>query len=59
MNGEDLYELLRSEGGVIRSTGDLDEMDIRQAQASGRMYVDNDGFGFVWFPSLDISNKRK
>jgi hypothetical protein len=45
-----LLELLALHGGTIESTGSMDEMNIKQARASDRMYVDENGLGFVWMP---------
>lgn len=43
---EQLLERLR-EGGRIVSTGDLTEHQIAAARSAGRMFVDDDGFGYV------------
>ena len=51
---ERLLEKLRIEGGLIRSSNDFDELDIRQAQASDRMWVDENGYGFIWYPPMDF-----
>ena len=59
---KDLLEKLRTEGGIIRSTAGLDEHDIKQARASDRIWVDEDGYGFIWFPFMDFptdDNKLK
>lgn len=45
---EELFEKLKN-GGKIVSTSDLNNYDIASARACGRMYVDKDGFGFVYF----------
>lgn len=52
---DDLFKLLAEYGGTIESTGKMDEMNIKQARASGRMYVDQYGLGYVWMPG-DFSN---
>lgn len=46
-----LLERLAKEGGQIVSTAGLSQLDITQAQSCGRMYVDDNNLGFVWFPS--------
>lgn len=46
---EKLFNLLRN-GGRIISSAHCTEYQIAQAQACGRMYIDKDGFGFVYFP---------
>lgn len=51
---KELLEKLIMEGGIIRSSKDFDELDIRQAQASDRMWVDENGYGFIWHPCLEI-----
>lgn len=48
----DLLELLAAHNGAIVSTAVLSAMDIRQAQASGRMYVDENSLGYVWMPQI-------
>ena len=45
-----LLEKLINEQGRIVSSASLDEEDIRQAQASNRFWVDENGFGFAWIP---------
>lgn len=45
-----LLELLALHKGSIVSSASLDAENIRQAQASGRMYVDENSLGYVWMP---------
>lgn len=45
-----LLKLLIAHGGTIESTGKLDLYNIQQAQASGRMFVDENAYGFAWIP---------
>lgn len=47
-----LLKLMALYGGKIVSTASLDPEEIRQAMASGRMYVNKQGLGFVWEPPL-------
>lgn len=47
---KELFKLLAEYGGTIESTGKMDEMNIKQARASGRMWVDEYGLGYVWMP---------
>lgn len=49
---KDLLNLLTQHGGSIVSTASLPVDFINQARASNRLYVDNDGLGFVWEPTL-------
>lgn len=51
-NIETLLNLLSLHGGEIVCTSSLDEDDIKQAKTSGRMYVDDNGIGFVWEPKI-------
>jgi hypothetical protein len=46
----ELFELLKS-GGKIVSSASCTELEIAQARSCDRMYVDKNGFGFVYFPS--------
>lgn len=45
-----LLDLLAKYKGQIVSTASLDHVWIQQARASGRMYVDENGLGYVWEP---------
>lgn len=49
-----LLELLALHKGSIVSSASLDVENIRQAQASGRMYVDENSLGYVWMPEDDF-----
>lgn len=51
---ESLLELLALHGGSIVSTASLNQNEINQARAGGRMYVDNNSLGFVWIPELKM-----
>lgn len=48
----DLLELLSTKGGSIVCSASLREDMVRQAQASDRMYVDENGIGFIWEPYI-------
>jgi hypothetical protein len=48
-----LLDLLAENGGEIVCTAALDVQDINQARASERMYVDENGIGFVWMPKFE------
>lgn len=48
-----LLMLLARFGGHVVSSNDLDPMEIRQARESNRMFVADEGFGFVWEPLFD------
>ena len=45
----ELFELLKS-GGKIVSSASCTVLEISEARSSNRMYVDKNGFGFVYFP---------
>ena len=51
---ENLFELLIEHGGEIVSTNSLDPYNIDQARASNRMWVDDNGLGFVWMPPCQL-----
>lgn len=44
----DLLELLKLYGGRIVSTASQKPEEINEARDGGRLYVDDNGFGFVW-----------
>jgi hypothetical protein len=52
----DLFELLATYGGKVVNTGSLSTMEINQAWASKRIWVDaeppNLGLGYVWIPTF-------
>lgn len=48
-----LLEKLIKYGGKIVCTSSLNVDEINQARASNRMFVDDDGFGYVWIPNLE------
>lgn len=50
----ELLELLMTKGGSIVCSASLSEYMVRQAQASDRMYVDENGIGFVWEPAMKL-----
>lgn len=50
---KELFELLKMYGGKIVSSNSLTSEWINQARASNRLYVDENGFGFVWEPNID------
>jgi hypothetical protein len=54
-----LLNLLAAHGGTIESTASLSVEDIYQAEASGRMYVDENSFGFVWIPKAPLPPRTK
>lgn len=49
---KELFDFLAKYGGKIVSTNDLNELEINQARASNRMYVDEDSLGYVWLPAF-------
>lgn len=44
---EDLLKKMTLEGGKIVCTGELNNVAISLARCENRMYVNEDGFGFV------------
>lgn len=50
---EDLFRMLAKDGGKIISSNDCNELEIAQARACRRMWVNSEGFGFIWFPKQD------
>lgn len=53
---EHLLELLAEHGGEIVSSNDLQPELIEQARASGRMYVDDNHYGYIWIPPFKNGN---
>jgi hypothetical protein len=53
-SAEELLRLLNkdSASGVIVSTSKLDAIQIAQARACNRMFVTEDGLGFVYLPNM-------
>jgi len=49
---KELLETLALKGGKIVCTAQLDVMEINQARASNRLFVDENGIGFVWDPNI-------
>lgn len=49
---KELFDLLAKYGGKIVSSNDLNEIEISQARASSRMYVDEDSLGYIWLPAF-------
>jgi len=49
---ETLLELLTTHGGRIISSESLQDYEIEQAEASGRIHIDSNSFGFVWEPDI-------
>lgn len=49
---EHLLELLSLHGGVIVCSASCDHEEIRQARASGRMFVDENNIGYIWNPCI-------
>jgi len=47
MTPEELINQLASKGGAIVSSNDCSELEIADAQATGRFAVDEEGLGFV------------
>lgn len=50
MTADDLLVKLSQEGGVIVSSNSLSDYGIASARACDRMYVNEDGLGFVLLP---------
>jgi len=47
-----LFDYLIEYGGQIISSNDLSPEWINQARASDRMWVDENGLGFIWEPDI-------
>lgn len=52
---KELFELIK-QGGKIVSTAQLSQLEIAQARADRRMFVDDDGFGFV---AMDVVKEER
>ena len=39
------------EGGIIVCSGECSILEIQKARISNRLYVDQDGFGYIYFPT--------
>lgn len=52
---KELFELIK-QGGKIVSTAQLSNLEIAQARADRRIYVDEDGFGFV---AMDVVKEER
>lgn len=48
---ENLFTLLKEKGGRIVSSNDCSPVEIAEARACDRMFIDEDGFGFIYFPA--------
>ena len=53
---KELFEKLKY-GGKIVSSAKCTPLEIAQARACGVMFIDEDGFGYVYLPEKVISNK--
>jgi hypothetical protein len=51
---KELFELLIQNGGQIVSSNNCSTFEINQARASDRMFVDENSFGFIWIPEIDM-----
>jgi len=49
---ETLLNYLKNYGGRIISSNELTPSDINEARLGNRMWVDNEGFGFIWVPQI-------
>lgn len=53
---ENLFELLKI-GGKIVSSAKCSPLEIANAQATNRMYVDQNGFGYIYIPESIFCNE--
>lgn len=53
MTAEEFLLNLAKQGGRIVSTNDLTVFEIAGARACDRLFVDQNGFGFVYFPPVN------
>lgn len=56
---EELIRKLAIDGGCIVSSGDCSSLEIADAQATNRMYVDDDGLGFILRPKEWLARVQK
>lgn len=49
---KDLFRKLRNFGGKIVSSNDCSVSEIEQARVEHRMFVDENGFGYIWFAEI-------
>ena len=49
---KELLNRLIMEGGIVVSSASLSADHIKTLQTKGDFYVDKDGFGFAWLPSI-------
>lgn len=49
---ETLLNFLAQHGGTIVSSASVSSEEIKQARASGRMYVDQNYLGYIWLPKM-------
>jgi hypothetical protein len=49
-----LFELIAINGGAIVSTASLSPLRISQARENDQMWVDENGYGYVWIPKNEI-----
>ena len=69
MELKDLLNKLAIDGGTIVCSSECSEMEIAIAKSCNKMYVDNDGIGYVWrakttneakaLPMLDVSQQSE
>lgn len=52
----DLYERLPKYGGILTTTDALDYQEIALARVENRMWVNDDGIGFVHIPKAQIEH---
>lgn len=50
MEAEKFLKNLATSGGAIVSSNDLSAEEIDAARQEGRMFVDEDGFGYIYEP---------
>jgi len=50
-----LQEQMITFGGVVVTTNDCSHDAVNQARQEDRLYVDENGFGFVWFESCEVA----
>jgi hypothetical protein len=50
---ENLFMQLQNQGGKIVLTSELTEVQIREARAYNRLWVNEKNIGFVFIPSKD------
>ena len=55
MDWDDLYQMMITQGGVVVSCDILSSIEADVAKKESRLYVNEYGFGYVWFESIEAA----